>query len=418
MAKKHRRLLTVLGVLVVCIAVCFLFFQYQNKKSQMILDLTAEQKLSDFNTLCAVLDESYPFWNEVGQAGIDKEEVYNRYRADTAATETDIEYFKLIHSFLNEFKGFGHLSVLDGYMYGIYMDSISESNHLLSGREEESIAPLRKVLENPVSSNTYGLLDQSHEGFRSTIGLKEEYRNQSAENEPRPVEVTASIYEDGKAAYIKIGSFELTNYQKHQVALENFFSQIADVPNLIIDLRGNSGGSDLYWENLIVQPNAKENLTSERLFLFNQNEVTEGYISALKIATDEIGSLPKPLWSQYEDLFTHYTTDITEFKAAEHPYPGTVWVLVDDKVYSSAENFVAFCKNTGFATLIGTSTGGDGGIADPLLVSLPNSGLIIRFSAFYGLNEDGNGNEANGTEPDIKISENEDALEKCLSLLK
>lgn len=63
MAKKHRRLLTVLGILLFCIAVCFLFFQYQNKKSQMILDLTAEQKLSDFNTLCAVLDESYPFWN-------------------------------------------------------------------------------------------------------------------------------------------------------------------------------------------------------------------------------------------------------------------------------------------------------------------------------------------------------------------
>lgn len=76
-----------------------------------------------------------------------------------------------------------------------------------------------------------------------------------------------------------------------------------------------------------------------------------------------------------------------------------------------------FCKNTGFATLVGTTTNGDGGIADPLLFALPNSGLVVRFSVFYGLNEDGSGNEANGTEPDIVISENEDALEKCFELI-
>lgn len=58
-----------------------------------------------------------------------------------------------------------------------------------------------------------------------------------------------------------------------------------------------------------------------------------------------------------------------------------------------------FCKNSGFATLVGTTTNGDGGVADPLLLALPNSGLLIRFSIFYGLNADGAGNEATGTTP-------------------
>ena len=209
----------------------------------------------------------------------------------------------------------------------------------------------------------------------------------------------------------------MTNYQKNKKTLETFFTQIKDIPNLIIDLRGNSGGSDLYWQNLIVEPNAKENLTSERYFLFNQSEIVDDYISALGISTNKISELPEPLVSQYTNNFTHYTTDMETFEVAENPYNGTIWVLIDDTVYSSSENFVMFCKNTGFATLIGTPTNGDGGIADPILVSLPNSGLLIRFSVFYGLNKDGSGNEANGTKPDIVISDNEDALEKCLELI-
>ena len=293
------------------------------------------------------------------------------------------------------------------------MDTISESNPLLSIEEEKSIEPLRKTLENSVSKNTYRLLDQSHAGFRSIIGLKEEYKNEDTESITEPPEIVTSIY-DERTAYIKIDSFELTRYQKDKEILEAFFEQITDISNLIIDLRGNSGGSDLYWQDLIVKPNAKANLTSERYFLFNQNKITDDYISALGVSKNEIDTLPKSLLSHYKNNFTHYTTDTKTFDVAKNPYSGTIWILIDDTVYSASENFVMFCKNTGFATLVGTSTNGDGGMADPLLVSLPNSGLIIRFSIFYGLNRDGSGNEANGTKPDIIISENEDALTKCL----
>lgn len=417
MGYKRKKLLFVFVILVVCIGACLLFLQYQNKKTQTILNLTTEQKLSDFDTLCAILDESYPFWKDIEQAGIDKDAVYSTYRTDIANTDTDIEFFKCIGYFLHEFDGVGHLSVLDGYMYSIYMDALSESNDLLSDQEKQSIASLRQVLENPVSRSTYSQLDQSHEGFRSTVGLKKEYENRVTENEMRKPQIVTSIYDDRKAAYVKIDSFELTNYQEDKVTLETFFSQIQSVPNLVIDLRDNSGGSDLYWKDLIVMPNAKENLVSKRYFLFNQGEMVKDYVSALGIGLNEIGSLPKPFLSRYENLFTHYTIDNEEFHAAENPYNGKIWILVDDTVYSSSENFVMFCKNTGFATLVGTSTNGDGGIADPFLVSLPNSGLIVRFSMFYGLNEDGSGNEANGTAPDIAILDNEDALEKCLDLI-
>ena len=116
-------------------------------------------------------------------------------------------------------------------------------------------------------------------------------------------------------------------------------------------------------------------------------------------------------------FFTNYVIakEIIYSTRDEKQFNGKIWVLTNPKVYSSSENFIMFCKNTGFATLVGTSTGGDGGIADPILLSLPNSGLIIRFSMFYGLNNDGTGNEAIGTLPNIMIKDDENALDICIS---
>ena len=63
------------------------------------------------------------------------------------------------------------------------------------------------------------------------------------------------------------------------------------------------------------------------------------------------------------------------------------------------------CKINRLATLVGTTTGGDGIIADPALMLLPNSGIIIRFSSCMGLNPDGTANEEYHTTPDIYVEQ-------------
>lgn len=134
------------------------------------------------------------------------------------------------------------------------------------------------------------------------------------------------------------------------------------------------------------------------------------------LTAQEISALPDNLQPAAEG-FTHCVCGVTEFEPASSPYPGKIWVLVGEGVYSASENFAAFCKNTGFATLVGEPPGGDGGIADPMLFALPESGLVVRFSVFYGLNVDGSGNEAAGTQPDYTVPEGDDALASCLSLI-
>jgi len=84
--------------------------------------------------------------------------------------------------------------------------------------------PLIAVLTNPLSQTTYSLLDQSHSGFRSTVGLKEKYKNQgsvtSTENASQPV---TQIDKDRKIAYIKLDDFNLIHYQTDSLFLKEFF---------------------------------------------------------------------------------------------------------------------------------------------------------------------------------------------------
>lgn len=395
MKKRRKILLSIFFMLVAVCLVFILFLNVQKKKTQMIRNLSTEEKIQDFDALCNILDESYPFWSEARKAGVNRDDLYKEYRRNIENTDTDIEYFKEVQYFLKEFEGLGHLGVLDGQTYQLYVDTFAESEGMLSEAEARAIAPLKSVLTDDNVKKTYEMLDKSHSGFRSIVGLKEEYLE--AESDMAETQISGlktELLADGTVAYIKIPDFQLVNYETDKIKLTEFWKDAAGTSNLIIDIRGNSGGSDKYWEDLMVKPNAKETLVSERYFLYNENEMTREYILANEI------TMP----------------DVMLVEAASNPYKGEIWVLVDEKVYSASENFVMFCKNTGFATLVGTPTGGDGGVADPILVSLPNSGLVVRFSIFYGLNADGTGNEAMGTTPDILISADEDALEKCLSL--
>ena len=84
-------------------------------------------------------------------------------------------------------------------------------------------------------------------------------------------------------------------------------------------------------------------------------------------------------------------------------FKGKIWTLIGGKVYSSSEAFSIFCKKTGFSTLVGKTTGGNGMGADPGIFILPYSKLIMKYDMSYGLNPDGTDNLTYGTKPDIEI---------------
>lgn len=86
-------------------------------------------------------------------------------------------------------------------------------------------------------------------------------------------------------------------------------------------------------------------------------------------------------------------------------FKGKIYLLVDKYVYSSSEMMASFAKESNMATLVGERTGGDGIGSDSMLIDLPNSGYILRFSKEMGVTEKGSINEMDQTQPDILVSD-------------
>lgn len=59
------------------------------------------------------------------------------------------------------------------------------------------------------------------------------------------------------------------------------------------------------------------------------------------------------------DLFVADTYKV-EPSGEKKALKGKLWMLVNENVYSSSEYAAMFTKATGFATLVGRTTGGDG----------------------------------------------------------
>ena len=85
---------------------------------------------------------------------------------------------------------------------------------------------------NPVSITTYGLLDQSHTGFRSIKGLKSDY-NETVQDEDNSqmLPLEADIQPGIGYAYVKVDSFALERYPMDKIFFTNLFLEIHDIPN-------------------------------------------------------------------------------------------------------------------------------------------------------------------------------------------
>jgi len=112
--------------------------------------------------------------------------------------------------------------------------------------------------------------------------------------------------------------------------------------------------------------------------------------------------------------FTHTIPSQCE----EDHFNGKIWLFVDGDSYSTSDAFVNYCKQTGFATVVGTRTSGNDIGAEPLRMVLPYSGLIINYAASLAFNPDGTCNETSGTLPDITPADGVSALQTCLDAIQ
>lgn len=202
---------------------------------------------------------------------------------------------------------------------------------------------------------------------------------------------------DLKTGYLKISSFaEGEEYVKD---IDKAFAEIGYLPSLIIDLRGNEGGT------LSIAMRLGDYIFDrpQMLGVLATRQGLDGY-KVNSIEKLDTAALPK--YSGYnvegflEALRERGAVTLVTGGRAKKPYRGKVVVLTDGNSASASEGFISAIKETGAATLVGRRTEGallssrDYDIIGGWTLKLPEA----DFCTPKGFRP-----EAVGIEPDIEV---------------
>ena len=358
---------------------------------------------NDYLFLWKTLETDYPFLPYLKDKGVDVDEIRERYARRVNGIEDDAALIDCIKDLFAELNNTAHLAVILPWqypiLYSVYVLNPDAASH-------PYFEPWREALMDPGLSPLYAPPEVTtfSEYQADEIGY---YR-----------EVTVEYYEDCKTLRLAIPTFAQMTVERDKDLIHDTILSYPDAENLVFDITGNSGGDDTYWIKNIVGRFGESYGMKWREF-YRDTPLNESIIESMRQKSHGISELKDaPEWASSMGLDRYYSGRMTIGAGGAKAIRSTArrWVIVDENVYSSSEKFVIFCKQTGWATVVGRHTGGDGLGYSPVLVMLPDSGILIRFSNTAGETPDG-ALSVDGTEPDILL-ETEPLCEALLQLIR
>ena len=357
--------------------------------------------LADFDTVVRYLEDYNPFLPVIRQQFPDFDaacaEAREKVRTSCSSTE---DLYVILSDLFARIGNPGQLNMFGPETYWNYVWLAEARGHFTDGPEIR-------------------LLDESR-----TCDLYEAQRPAGEADEPdvenrNPGSVS---YDPGrKMLYICIRSFSERLMERDRDLLFTAFRDHPDAEHIVFDICGNSGGSDYYWENLLVAPFGEAVTYGSRAF-FTDNKLTEEYgLMEDAVPVSVLGSEEIPAFA--EELGLTHTISWTRTIIPPEDSSRTVrsgakrWVLTDERVFSAADGFAEFCRQTGWATVVGRRTKGDGGGIRPYLLRLPETGLLMRFTAVATANREGELNTFYGTNPDILPKPSESPYNAVLRII-
>jgi len=299
------------------------------------------------------------------------------------------------------------LTAVDGMPVNDYVRSLGDTMSLARDHDRNlSILPQLYLYDDQGKQHTVDLV--APDGVSIAVVLKGvDPTTAHRQYEPN---VTTTILDDGNVAYLGIRSLTHEAVARDRDTIQSFLKENRTAKALIVDIRGNGGGDDAYWKQNVVAPLLLTPMTAVMTTGLPSGAYSAPFIRS-KLGIDWFRRQTAEQLTSLEwfkpDLYTGVTSflrqPLTVSPEDSVSFEGRVFLLVDDAVYSSAESFAVWAKATGWATLVGTRTGGDGIGFDPLVVALPNSGIVVRFPADMGINPDGSVNEESQTVPDVVV---------------
>lgn len=386
--------------LIILLVISITLFAIYSKTKFADRELTMKEKVEDFDYLYKTIKENYPFL-EVNKRvyAVDWLAEYDEFLKKIKATQNDLEFFNALNDTLRKLNN-GHTHMLN-------VDEFKNLRELYSrvGDGWQSKVNL-SVLNNKKSLKRYG--------FYKNEKIEKVEEHQNKENISV---INASVRDvvDKKIAYISIPIMINPSMMKRDMELlDEYLESVKNYQALIIDIRGNLGGDSRYWRDYLVPKMIDKKYETVNYIFWRDGEIMRKFFDESKclknsfvgkvkdLDTSSLVNLPKEINEDFEYYFK-MNSEIVPNKDSIN-FKGNIYLLVDEEVYSSAELFASFAKNSKLATLIGNTTGGDGAGSDPLFVNLPNSGYVFRFSKDMGVDSTGICNEEFKTEPHYKVS--------------
>ena len=375
--------------------------------------LSTGEKLADFSYLYDEFEKSYPYFDINKRMNqLDWLSKKDEYSQKIEETKNDKDFFIALTSILDSLNN-DHTdtypTVIYKYFYNAYKGaSDQDSSYLPYVQELEKTDTIRTKYWAGINNTILNELKASNDSKSST----ETFEN-----------IEIDFKDSLSVALIHIKSFSSDYVESDSKKLKNFFNKAHNYKNLVIDIQGNDGGDTEYWMGNIIPYLINDTINfsvtyafkkSDRLKKFKPNyfkkNITYGEV--------DLPYMPKEL-KNGSYLFRNENIYINPISNSRK-YSGNIYLLVDDVVFSSVETLAYFCKLTKFATVVGEKTNGDGVGTDPLLLTLPKSGIVIRYTGEMGLNPDGSANDETKTVPDliIEASNKKERVVKLLSYIR
>ena len=218
-----------------------------------------------------------------------------------------------------------------------------------------------------------------------------------------PYDFILEKYEEESVGYMYLGTFDPSTMESHMDDILVYYGEIEDYDHLIIDIRGNTGGGFSSWVEGVVRPLIKDELLHEYYLTYRTGEYVQWFHDGFlrdkaPVSKAVFNYLPPEVQG---DDYVIYNFSTTYTPTHEVDFDGEIVLLTDFMVYSAAEGFTNFCKQTRFATIYGTTSGGDGFFVWPIYCVLPNSKVAITMTSSMSLDHTGHANEEARTQPDV-----------------
>ena len=355
--------------------------------------------LADYRQFWEILETDYPYLPFLEQRYSNLQEIRESFEGAAARADDLNDLIKILNKVCTRLGNFAHLSVIEPSFYQ-YLYSILAYDPVIA--DDPYMAPYLAAVTDPTLSEIYQ-------------PAAADYIQKQTGTVP---EVEVRYYDDCDALLLVISTFDHNAVERDRNVLTDALKQYPNTKHIIFDISRNSGGDDAYWIKNLVTPLGGDLSELEYRLYYRDTERISPYFSAYaSVPVSELTDVPDWVSELKLDRCILENPEEIEPEPIDEDLPGMDakrWVIVSGYVYSSSEKFAIYCKSTGWATLVGTTTGGDGIGVTPVFAKLDRTGLLIRFTADAGENPTtGQPSAFSGTEPDYP-----GGLEACLELIR